>query len=303
MPSLGVRSRGVPSLGVVLVPTLPPEALRPLAAAADQHLDELWVWEDCFKESGIAAAAAALAWTTRVRVGIGLAPVPLRNVALMAMEVATLYRLFPGRLLPGIGHGVQDWMGQVGARVASPLTLLREHAEALRRLLDGEEVSVSGRYVHLDAVRLDWPPEPGMPLLIGGGGPRTLELAGRLGDGVLIGSAVSEAELEASVAAAQRGWAVGRGADGTRMPVLTHLIAATGPGAQQRLDDELARWGQVDGAPGRGVAGDASTIADAVRRLVALGASTVVFQPTQDEPDLDAFVEFVGRDVRAALAR
>ena len=195
----------MPSLGVVLVPTLPPEALRPLAAAADRHLDELWVWEDCFKESGIAAAAAALAWTTQVRVGIGLAPVPLRNVALLAMELATLHRLFPGRLLPGIGHGVQDWMGQVGARVPSPLTLLREHAQALRLLLDGQEVSVSGRYVHLDAVRLDWPPEPGTPLLIGGGGPRTLELAGRYGDGVLIGSAVSEAELEASVAAARQG--------------------------------------------------------------------------------------------------
>ena len=73
-----------PALGVVLVPTLPPEALRPLAAAADRHLDELWLWEDCFKESSIAAAGAALAWTERVRVGIGLAPVPLRNVALAA---------------------------------------------------------------------------------------------------------------------------------------------------------------------------------------------------------------------------
>ena len=177
-----------PALGVVLVPTLPPEALRPLAAAADRHLDELWLWEDCFKESAIAAAGAALAWTERVRVGIGLAPVPLRNVALLAMELATLHRLFPGRLLPGIGHGVQDWMGQVGARAASPLTLLREYAEALRLLLDGHEVTVSGRYVSLDRVRLDWPPEPGTPLLVGGTGPRTLELAGRVGDGILIGS-------------------------------------------------------------------------------------------------------------------
>ena len=109
-----------PELGVVLVPTLPPEALRPLAAAADRHLDELWVWEDCFKESSVAAASAALAWTERVRVGIGLAPVPLRNPALLAMELATLHRLFPGRLLLGIGHGVQDWMGQAGARVSSP---------------------------------------------------------------------------------------------------------------------------------------------------------------------------------------
>ncbi len=293
----------VPALGVVLVPTLPPEALRPLAAAADRHLDELWLWEDCFTESSIAAAGAALAWTERVRVGIGLAPVPLRNVALLAMELATLHRLFPGRLLPGIGHGVQEWMGQVGARAASPLTLLREHAEALRLLLDGAEVSVSGRYVTLDRVRLDWPPEAGTPLLVGGTGPRTLELAGRVGDGIIIGSVTSDAELADAVAAAQTGWVAGHGADAGRMSVVTHLMTTTGPGAEERLAGELRRWDRADGALGRGVAGDAATVADAVRRLAAIGVTSVVFQPTEDEPDLEGFVEFVGRDVRSALGR
>ena len=259
-----------PALGVVLVPTLPPEALRPLALAADRHLDELWLWEDCFKESSIAAAGAALAWTERLRVGIGLAPVPLRNVALLAMELATLHRLFPGRLLPGIGHGVQDWMAQVGARPASPLTLLREHAEALRHLLDGEEVTVSGRYVHLDRVRLDWPPDPGTPLFVGGTGPRTLELAGEVGDGILLGSELSEAQVADSVAAARVGWA-----SVTAMPVVTHLLVTTR---------------------------DTRAVADAVRVLAEIGVTTVVFQPTEDEPDLEGFVEFVGRDVRAALA-
>jgi len=292
-----------PHLGVVLVPSLPPEALRPLAAAADRHLDELWLWEDCFKESSIAAAGVALAWTERVRVGIGLAPVPLRNVALLAMELATLHRIFPGRLLPGIGHGVQDWMAQVGARAGSPLTLLREYAEALRLLLDGHEVTVSGRYVSLDRVRLDWPPQPGTPLLVGGAGPRSLELAGRLGDGILIGSVVSDAELADSVATARAGWVEGRGALGDPLPVVCHLMTATGPGAEQRLEDELRRWDRTDGAPGRGVAGDASAVADAVRRLAGIGATSVVFQPTEDEPDLEGFVEFVGRDVRAELAR
>ena len=62
-----MTATSTPALGIVLVPTLPPEALRPLAAAADRHLDELWLWEDCFKESSIAAAGAALAWTERVR--------------------------------------------------------------------------------------------------------------------------------------------------------------------------------------------------------------------------------------------
>ena len=83
--------------------------------------------EDCFRESGIASAAAALAWTEGLRVGIGLLPVPLCNAALTAMEIATLDRMFPGRAVIGVGHGVRDWMGQVGARVESPLTLLREY--------------------------------------------------------------------------------------------------------------------------------------------------------------------------------
>ena len=65
-------------LGVVFRPQLPPERLRPVAEAADEAgLDELWLWEDCFLESGIASAAAALAWTSRLTVGVGLLPVAL----------------------------------------------------------------------------------------------------------------------------------------------------------------------------------------------------------------------------------
>src|ERR1700759_3517106 len=120
-------------LGVISLPQNPPEKLRGIARAAEEAgLEELWLWEDCFLAGGVAAASAALAWTERLRVGIGIMPVPFRNVALCAMEVAALTRLFGGRALPGIGHGVQEWMGQVGARAASPLTLLDEYATALR---------------------------------------------------------------------------------------------------------------------------------------------------------------------------
>lgn len=282
-------------LGVAYVPTLPPERFRELAVTAEAAgLDELWVWEDCFKQSGIASAAAALSWTARLPVGIGLLPTPLRNVALTAMELATLERLFPGRLIAGVGHGVQTWMAQVGARVASPLTLLEEYASALRRLLAGERVSMAGRYVKLDDVALDWPPTTPPPLMLGGAGPRSLALAARLGDGNLLGTAMSSAEIRASceVIVSARG--------GEPHPVVATLIAATGPGAQERVDREVPRWGKPAGQ-GFAAAGDSSTIAESIRRLAAVGITSVTIHPTEDEPDLPGFLHFLGGEVRPLL--
>ena len=81
---------------------------------------ELWLWEDCFLQGGIAAASVALSSSEALTVGLGVLPAPQRNVVSTAMEIATLEAMFPGRLRVGIGHGVQDWMRQAGAAVASP---------------------------------------------------------------------------------------------------------------------------------------------------------------------------------------
>ena len=78
-------------------------------------------------------------------------------------------------------------MGQAGDRAKSPIGLLREYSAALRSLLAGETVTTSGDYVRLDDVRLAYPPELVPPLLIGATKPKTLAIAGELGDGVLLG--------------------------------------------------------------------------------------------------------------------
>jgi 5,10-methylenetetrahydromethanopterin reductase len=283
------------TLGFAYVPTLPPERLRSLAEVVeDSGLDELWVWEDCFKESAIASATAALAWTSRITVGIGIMPAPLRNVAVCAMEVAMLERMFPGRLIAGVGHGVQMWMEQVGAKVASPLTLLAEYTDALRLLLAGERVTVAGRYVQLDGVALDWPPQTPPPLMLGGAGPKSLALAARLGDGNLLGNVLSPDDLRGvtELVASER-----RSDDHA---IVATLIAATGPGAAERLAEEIPKWGRP-AAPGVGVAGDAGTVAAAIREMGDLGVTTVIIQPTEDEPDLDGFIRFLGAEVKPLL--
>ncbi|MGW0186976.1 LLM class flavin-dependent oxidoreductase [Streptomyces sp. NPDC003362] len=287
-------------LGVVFRPQLPPERLRALARLADDTgLDELWLWEDCFLEGGISTAAAALAWTERITVGVGLLPVPLRNVAVTAMEAASLHRMFPGRALVGVGHGVQDWMGQVGARAESPVTLLREYLAALRALLRGERVSTEGRYVKLDDVALDWPPHAPVDVLAGVTGPRSLRLSGEAADGTILTAATPPD----GVRRARQLIGEGQASAGRSEPhhVVVYLLTATGADASDRLRAELVAEGLAD-VPGLGVAGDAAEVADAVRRLADAGADTVVLQPTADEPDPEGFVRFAAQQVRPLLS-
>ena len=288
------------TLGAVFLPQLPPERLRAVARAADDAgLEELWLWEDCFREGGISSVAVALANAERLRVGIGLLPVPLRNVALTAMEAATLERMFPGRVSLGVGHGVQEWMEQVGARVESPMTLLREYVVALRALLRGERVSTEGRYVRLDDVGLDWPPASPPPVLVGAIGPRTLSLAGEVADGTIITGGNSPEQARAL----RDGVEVGRRSSGRHEPheVVVFVHAATGPDAAQRLETERRHWG-FDSMDGIAVSGDASAVAEGVTRYVEAGADAVILQPTRDDPDPEGFARFVATDVRPLLS-
>jgi 5,10-methylenetetrahydromethanopterin reductase len=146
-------------IGLSVPPQLAPAGLPAYARRAESAgFDELWLAEDCFFAGGIAAVSAALSSTHRLAVGLGIMPAVARNAAFTAMEIAALAKLYPARLIVGLGHGMADWMRQIGAYPRSPLTALAEYLQAIRALLAGEPVSVAGDYVRLDGVRLDYPP-------------------------------------------------------------------------------------------------------------------------------------------------
>jgi alkanesulfonate monooxygenase SsuD/methylene tetrahydromethanopterin reductase-like flavin-dependent oxidoreductase (luciferase family) len=282
------------TVGAVCLPQVEPERLRDVVRAGEEAgLAEVWLWEDCFWGGGVATATAVLGWTERVRVGVGVFPVPLRNVALAAMELAALSRLFPGRMRIGVGHGVQDWMGQVGARVESPMTLLKEYVQALRGLLDGERLTSQGRYVRLAGVKLDRPPRTAPPILAGASGPKTMRLTGEVADGTILTDLTTPEDITQTRRLVAEGrQAAGRQAD---HEMVVYLLTATGADARERLDREQQRLNHPK--PGAGVAGDAQEIAKAVHRWAGAGAGTVVLQPTIDEPDPAGFLRFVGEEV------
>ncbi len=167
--------------------SLPPGFVAEVAERLDDtDVEQLWVIEDCFYTAAVSLAATALARTQRLQVGLGILPAVARNPAITAMEVATLAALAPGRVLAGIGHGVQEWMDQMGARTSSPVTTLDEAITIVRRLLRGERVTFEGTEFAMRDVVLDQPPEVVPPVLAGVRGPRSLALAGRVADGVVL---------------------------------------------------------------------------------------------------------------------
>lgn len=258
-----------PVLALVQPAVQPPELMIDVARRAeDAGLSEMWLWEDCFTASGVAPAAAILAATSTLRVGVGLFPVPLRAPSLTAMEIATLAAMFPGRFLPGLGHGVADWMARSGVAVDSPLTLLREHVTAIAALLAGEEVSSRGRYVTLDRVQLGFPPAVVPPLYVGGRGPRTLAVGAELADGVILDDVAPEGRADAARVrgvtehlAAVRG-AAGRDGSTEVVGFLPTAAAATAGSVAEEVAvlwdagvrRVLAYAGGVDGPPASGEA-------------------------------------------------
>lgn len=294
-----------PALGVVAPPWLAPARFPDLARAAETAgLDELWLWEDCFQQGALSTAGALLASTRRLRVGVGVMPAPLRGVALSAMEISSLEGMFPGRFVPGVGHGVQSWMGQAGVRAASPLTLLRETIEALRALLAGQRVTTGGRYVHLQDVELHWKPARRVPVLSAASGPKTLRLVGQVADGVIFDAVQGVDGLTRSLAAVDQARAEAGRAD-EPFQVVVFLNTARDAAMLEGFRRFLSGLGvdvADDAALARKVAvGAAEQVAGVYRDLLAAGATSVVAQPSPDEPDPEGLIAWIGQEVAPLL--
>ena len=176
-----------PQIGVMFRREQHPATLIDYARRVESMgFDQIWVVEDCFYHGGVSQAAIALATTSRLKVGLGINPAVARNPAFLAMEYATLANACPGRVVGGIGHGVAEWMEQIGATPASWLTSIEEITTAVRRILRGEEVTTEGRYARLDRVKLELPPTDVPPVVLGVRGDNSLQVAGRCSEGVLV---------------------------------------------------------------------------------------------------------------------
>ena len=272
-------------IGVMYNRDWAPEELPGFARQVEAlGVDDLWVVEDLGWSGGISAASIALGATQRLRVGIGIMPAPLRSPALLAMEVATVARVFPGRLVAGIGHGVTEWMADVDAVARSPLALLEETISSVRALLRGERVVMEGREVRLSGVQLVHPPAEPPPVVAGVVRPRSLELSGRVADGTVIAEGHGPSDVRSARASVEKG---GASADHTMTVFAFCCVGDSADRVQHELQPHVDGHGAWLGRPAEQVytvSGTAEQAAERVRELEAAGADTVVLRMIGPEP-------------------
>ncbi|MHA6783516.1 LLM class flavin-dependent oxidoreductase [Pseudonocardia saturnea] len=258
-------------LGILLLSTTPPERLAELAALCEElGFDEVWLAEDYFFYGGFTAAASALAATSRIRVGLGIMSCVARHPAAAAMEIASLDRAFPGRFLPGVGHGVPAWVRQMGLTPTSPMRALTEAVTGIRTALTSHEpFTVEGEYFTFRDVVLFHRPATEVPLYLGVIGEKGCELAGRIADGNVL-SVLAPTEYVS--------WARSLGEKGMRdagrsgtFGVPTYVLTSVGPDrdkARAAVRESLAFYLQAVGpTPLTGAIG----INDTVSELIAAG--------------------------------
>lgn len=177
--------------------------------AEAKGFEAVWQAESRLVRDAIVPMAAYAAVTERIKVGSGVINNWTRNIGLLASTFLTLDDLAPDRILCGIGAWWDPLARNVGIQRRKPLLAMRETITVLRRLLQMERVTFHGEFIHVEGIELDvvhGRREPrNVPIYIGATGPKMMELAGEIADGVVLNYCVPPEYNDQAMEALERG--------------------------------------------------------------------------------------------------
>src|SRR5215472_14087457 len=145
----------------------------------------LWVADERLMRNVYVCLTVAALNTERIGLGTAVTNPYTRSPALTAAAIATIDELAGGRVILGLGAG--GGLGQYGIDRARPVVALREAVRIVRGLTAGERLSFQGHLFSTDEAELGFRAVRRCPIYLAARGPRILELAGELADGVIIG--------------------------------------------------------------------------------------------------------------------
>ena len=176
----------------------PHELLRQARMAEEAGFHALWIsdhfhpWTDAQGQSPFVwPVIGALATTTeRVRVTTAVTcPTVRTHPAIIAQAAATSAVMLEGRFQLGVGSGEALNEHIVGAHWPSAsvrLEMLEEAVYVIRELWTGKQVEHTGRHYRVENARIYTRPDTPPPVLISGFGPKSVDLAARIGDGYCV---------------------------------------------------------------------------------------------------------------------
>ena len=131
----------------------------------------------------LAAYASA---TSTIRLGTGVTPIYARTPVSMAQTAATIDELSGGRMVLGLGVShrpvVEGWYGQT---IDKPVTEMREYTGAVRAMFRGEDPPEGKKWPTFFRF-MGYETRAELPVYISALSPRMLQLAGEVGDGVIL---------------------------------------------------------------------------------------------------------------------
>jgi probable F420-dependent oxidoreductase len=169
---------------------LPPDLdmCRRVAARAEAlGYESVWIADTGAGPDPFVVGTVAAQATTTLRLGTAVVPLYTRALSVMAAGAGSLAQVAPGRVVLGVGvssETIVDAWGGVPFR--KPLTRMRESVPVLRQMLAGERVTFEGKTVRTRGFRIVSPPPAPVPIYVGALMPAMLELAGEIGDGVIL---------------------------------------------------------------------------------------------------------------------
>jgi coenzyme F420-dependent glucose-6-phosphate dehydrogenase len=219
----------------------------------------------------------AIAATTRdLEVGT-LVSCPILRVhpAILAQAAATTAIMAQGRFFLGVGTGErlnEHVLGQHWPSLSVRLRMLEEAVEVMRRLWSGELISHHGEFFTVENARLYDVPGTPPPVFVAASGPESVELAGRIGDGLvalspdpdLVGSFRRKAGGDApvfgmehvcvadstddAVAVVERWWphAAVPSSLNAELPLPRHFEQASQPVPREAIRDQMVLGDDVD---------------------------------------------------------
>jgi 5,10-methylenetetrahydromethanopterin reductase len=172
--------------GVTLQGVDPPAEFEAMVAEIENlGYDNFWLTDSSLHSRYCwAYLTLAARRTTRMSIGTAVTNPVTRHPAITAVAAATVAEISGGRTILGIGAGDRPLLslGQQPARIAT----LEASVAAIRALWAGQEVESDGPGFALQNAHYRFPLKLDIPVYLSATGPRTLELAGRIADGVIL---------------------------------------------------------------------------------------------------------------------